>query len=111
MKNYHIKAYEWQIATWEIAAIDAEVSTSQWVRGALDSVANETVHVPFGETEMLRGRLPDREEIARSFQFRVTEWELQEWKQSADAEGLLIGEWCRQALDYCAKSATIRKVG
>lgn len=110
MKNYHIKVYETQLEQWASVAAKSDPSLSSWIRNALDSAAVGKVRPVFTEPRMVRGRSPDREQIAVSIQFRVTEWEVQEWTQSAQAEGLLIGEWCRQVLDHVAESAILRKV-
>ncbi len=104
MRNYHIKAYSNQIKTWKKCAKKCHLSVSQWVRDALSCVAMGSLYVPFGETEMVRGRKSEDDEIAESFQFRITDWERQEWAQCADQTGLAIGEWCRQSLDWMARS-------
>lgn len=113
MKNYHIKAYSYQIKKWKAYARILGMSTSQLVRETLDSVVMETLRPNFHKAEMVRGCDPDREEIAESFQFRVTTWESAEWTQCADSEGLSVGEWCRQSLDYMVESKSmvdLRKV-
>lgn len=103
LKNYHIKAYSNQTKTWKACGKLLNQSVSEWVREVLDSVVLGNIKPNFEKARMVRGRNPDREEIAESFQFRVTQWQIDEWTQCADSEGLSIGEWCRQCLDYMSK--------
>lgn len=100
MKNYHIKAYKSEIENWKESAENSNLNVSAWVRGVLDCIVLGQIKPSYSETQMVRGRDPDREEMAESFQFRATSWEKQEWVQCADREGLTIGEWIRQSLDY-----------
>ncbi len=104
MRNYHIKAYTSQVKSWKRCARKLGYnSVSRWVRDTLNSVVMGSVRPKFGETEMKRGVKTRDDEIAESFQFRVTPWERDEWSQCADQEGLNIGEWCRQSLDHGVK--------
>lgn len=107
MRNYHIKAYSSQVKMWKKCAKKCGVSVSKWVRLSLNKVAMESVSPMYGETEMKRGVKSDNDEIAESFQFRVTEWERSEWAQCADQTGLTIGEWCRQSLDWVAEFGSV----
>jgi predicted HicB family RNase H-like nuclease len=109
MKNYHIKAYEYQVKSWKKCAKRNGISVSDWARQNLDNVVLGNLRPSFQKAQMVRGRDPEREEIAISFQFRVTDWQVSEWLQCADSEGLSIGEWCRQVLDYSVQISSLRK--
>lgn len=102
MKNYHIRAYRYQIESWDMCAKIIDIPVSVWVRENLNRVATKVISPNFHETEMKRGRKQSDEEISESFQFRITPWERSEWTQCADSEGLTTGEWCRQSLDHVA---------
>lgn len=99
MKNYHIKAYWNQIHSWESSAIDFKMDVSNWVREILDSTADGNCKPSFTEPQMRRGA-GERDEIAADFQFRVEPGQVEYWTSAAHSEGLGIGEWIRQSLDY-----------
>lgn len=103
MKNYHIKAYSWQVSSWKNRAEQLGMSVSDWVRTTLNSVACDLISPNFIETKMNRGNDPERDEIAESFQFRVESSWVDVWNINADNQGLSIGEWCRQCLDYAVE--------
>ena len=110
MKNYHIKAFEFQIKSWKNLAKKSGIQVSQWCRNCLNSVADGSILVDYTEPKMVRGVKSESDDYAVSFQFRVSGWEIDEWKQCADRSGLSIGEWCRQCLDFCVMLSVLRKV-
>lgn len=103
MKNYHLKALESQVDAWNYAA---GRNVSRWVRETLQAVVEGKIRPRFTEEQMVRGRDPNREEIAIDFQFRTEPEAVKYWKTEADHQGLGVQEWCRQALDHAAENET-----
>ena len=82
-------------------------TVSDWVRESLAKVCRGDYNVWYHEREMLRGNLGDRDRIAVSLQFRIHDSELVEWIGQAQCQGLEIGEWIRQSLDYVERAQGI----
>jgi hypothetical protein len=105
MKNYHLKALEDQILNWQIAAENTgHEGVSSWIRIALELVCNGTIKPEYTDEQMIRGRIPDREEVASDIQFRILESSIKHWHLSAERQGLGVQEWCRQSLNWVASN-------
>ena len=106
MKNYHLKALQSDVEAWSYAAGRNGLTVSQWVRDTLQAVVEGKIRPDFTEEQMVRGRDPNREEIAIDFQFRTEPEAVKYWQTEAGHQGLGVQEWCRQALDYAAETDT-----